>query len=60
VTVRFSGAALRRRHRQNAAFLEPEEGGAQGFVQGDAQGLPFSDRSFEWCFCETIEHVPDP
>jgi SAM-dependent methyltransferase len=30
-------------------------------VQGDAQGLPFSDASFDIVIsCETIEHVPNP
>jgi len=32
-----------------------------GFVQGDAQALPFSDCSFDIIIsCETIEHLPDP
>jgi len=37
-----------------------ETGATPGFVQGDAQALPFCDESFDMVVsCETIEHVPD-
>jgi ubiquinone/menaquinone biosynthesis C-methylase UbiE len=55
----FSGAALR--VGKEKVRRTDARRGAQGFVQGDAQGLPFSDASFDIVIsCETIEHVPNP
>jgi SAM-dependent methyltransferase len=55
----FSGAALRI-SREKLRRLGAREG-ESCFVQGDAQGLPFADATFDVVVsCETIEHLPDP
>ena len=53
----FSLAALR---VGQGKLRTVENGGSPALVQGDAQGLPFANESFDIVVsCETIEHVPD-
>jgi len=51
----FSSAAL----RATRSKLSPDAAPLAALVQGDAQSLPFADKSFDVVVsCETIEHLP--
>ena len=52
----FSSAAL---HAASSKVFLPNDPPLAALVQGDAQNLPFADRSFDVVVsCETIEHLP--